>query len=146
MIGWREWLSLPALAIPHIKCKIDTGARTSALHAYFLEPFTDGDRRRVRFGIHPFQRRTDAARICVADVLEERMVSDSGGHRERRLVIRTPVELGGQRWDIEISLTARDSMRFRMLLGRTAIQHRFTVDPAASYLCGRPQRRRTRHR
>jgi len=135
-LGWREWLALPALDLPYIKCKVDTGARTSALHTYFLEPFEERGMRMVRFGVHPVQGRSDVFRECTAEVVDQRPVTDSGGHSEQRLVIRTPVQLGQQQWPIEITLTSRDNMRFRMLLGRTAINGRFVVDPAASYLQG----------
>lgn len=137
-LGWREWVALPELGIARIKCKVDTGARTSTLHAYCINLRVDQDRRRVRFGIHPLQRRTDRALVCIADLIDERMVSDSGGHRERRYIICTPVVIGDRMWPIELTLTARDSMRFRMLLGRTAIRRRFLVNPGASYLAGAP--------
>lgn len=136
-VGWREWVAFPRLGIPAIKAKIDTGARTSALHAFELDTFTERGQDRVRFSIHPLQRRTDVVLTCEADVLDQRVVSDSGGHREQRYVIATPVCIGGQTWEIEVTLTDRDSMRFRMLLGRTAMQGRILVNPGASYLTGR---------
>ncbi len=136
-IGWREWLRLPALNIPAIKAKIDTGAKTSALHAFDLTVFEEGNRQRVRFGIRPLRRNKELILFCVADILGKRMITDSGGHRELRHVIRTDIDLGGMVWPIDITLTRRDTMKFRMLLGRTALQDRFLIDPGKSYLTGR---------
>jgi hypothetical protein len=138
--GWREWLALPELAIPNIKAKLDTGARTSVIHAFHIERVA---RRRIRFGIHPLQYSNDEI-WCEAPLLDERWVTDSGGHRDFRPVIRTPVSLGTRTWVIEVTLTARDNMLFRMLLGRTALSGRFIVDPALSYCFGTPARARVK--
>ncbi len=148
-IGWREWLALPELGVPAIKAKIDTGARTSALHTFVIEPYLDRGRSMVRFGVHPLQRRRDVELFCRAEVVDRRAVTSSNGQRETRYVIRTPMELAGRRWPVELTLTNRDTLNFRMLLGRTALQGVF-IDPAASYLAGRalakayrPKRRRS---
>lgn len=134
VLGWREWLALPDLGIERIKAKIDTGARTSALHAFSVEPFKQRGKNKIRFAIHPLQRNNSKVARCVADVFDFRTVTDSGGHREERYVIQTPVIIGDAEWPIEITLTNRDIMAFRMLLGRTAIRSRYLVNPERSFL------------
>ena len=138
VVGWREWLALPALGLPAVKAKIDTGARTSALHAFSIRVVTRGGGRYARFLVHPLQHNTRMVRECSAEIVDRRMVTDSGGHRERRYVVATPVRLGTREWNMELTLTDRDTMLFRMLLGRTAMHGRLLVDPRASFLHGRP--------
>jgi len=142
VVGWREWVSMPGICIPAIKAKMDTGARTSALHTYLLETYRKKGKKMVRFGIHPLQRRTDVGILCESEVIDERMVSDSGGHREKRLVILADVALGGCSFDIELTLTNRDSMLFRLLIGRTAMDGNLVVDPERSFVFGRGVGRR----
>ena len=138
MIGWREWLSLPELGVPAIKAKVDTGAKTSALHAFKLRTFSRGGRKYVRFWLHPMQRKKDIELVCEAPVYDKRTVKDSGGHREERYVIKTRISLAGETWPVEITLTSREDMSFRMLLGRTAISKKnYLIDPGMSYLTGK---------
>jgi len=134
VIGWREWVNLPALGLEHVKAKIDTGARTSALHAFCLRPFTENGINKIQFDIHPFQHNNEAIITCSAVVVDKRLVTDSGGHEEERYVIETPITLAGQTWSIEITLTERENMLFRMLLGRSALRKRFIVNPARSFV------------
>ncbi|KPK17393.1 MAG: hypothetical protein AMJ62_01385 [Myxococcales bacterium SG8_38] len=146
VIGWREWVALPDLGISRIKAKVDTGARSSSLHAYDIEVFSRGPRDYVRFVVHPVQRETKTTIHCIAELHEHRHVKSSSGHREYRPIIRTSLELGAERWPIDLTLTTRDAMGFRMLLGREAIRGRFVVEPGRSYLCRGlvPKRRKRR--
>lgn len=143
--GWREWVKLPELGLSAIKAKVDTGARTSALHAFNLRPFLEDGKQRIEFSIHPKQKDINTVQICYADVLDERLVTDSGGHQEKRWVIETALVIGDHSWPIEMTLTARDNMKFRMLLGRTALENNALVDASASYLVGKkPARKKGR--
>lgn len=134
-VGWREWVALPALGIQTIKAKVDTGARTSALHAFQVTAFERDGQPWVRFSIHPMQNDTDTVVECEAPVKDRRMVSDSGGHREERYVIETELMIGNDVRRVEITLTDRESMIFRMLIGRTAMQG-LLVDPGLSFQLG----------
>lgn len=136
ILGWREWVALPELGVDALKCKVDTGAKTSALHAYYVEPFEAEGKSMVRFGLHPHQNDTETEIECVAEIFDVRTVSDSSGHKEERYVIKTPLRIGSETFTAELTLTNRDAMKFRMLLGRRAMEHRFVVDPDASYLMG----------
>lgn len=139
-VGWREWLGLPELGIPAIKAKIDTGARSSALHAASLELFERDGGTWVRFLMHPVRKRRDIEISAAAPVVDRRVVSDSGGNRLQRVFIRTVVSVGGASWPIEVNLSDRETMLFPMLLGRTAMAGRLQVDPGRCYLLGRPSR------
>lgn len=134
VLGWEEWLGLPDLGLAAVKAKIDTGARTSALHAFSIEEIGTADRPRVRFGVHPIPGREDVSVVCVADVVDRRDVTSSNGETERRYVIRTSVRMGERTWPIEITLANRETMAYRMLLGRQAVQADMVVDPTRSFV------------
>ena len=133
-MGWREWVALPDLGIARIKAKIDTGARSSALHAFDIEHFQQEGKAAIRFKVHPQQRDDSIVVTAEAELLDNRQVRSSSGQVEWRPVIQTTVELGGQRWGVELTLTRRDAMGFRMLLGRQAVRDRFVIDPGKSFL------------
>ena len=127
----------PQLNIPAIKFKTDTGAKTSCLHSFQQDFFERDGEQWIRFGIHPVQHSVDIEVFCEAPVIDLRTVTNSGGISEERPVINSNIVMGSMSWDIELTLTNRDSMKFRMLLGRTAMEERLIVDPAGSYLLGR---------
>ncbi len=136
-IGWVEWFSFPRLGIDAIKGKIDTGARTSSIHTWYIEPFFHDGVKMVRFGVHPLQEREDISLICTTEIFDKRRITNSGGHREWRYIIRTPITFRDTTWLVEMTLAKRDTMKYRLLIGRTAIVHRFLVDPSRNYSGGK---------
>jgi len=142
IIGWRERVALPDLGISQIKAKIDTGARSSALHAFDVETFLRDGKTMVRFKVHPYQRDTHRTVSAEAELIDQRQVRNSGGHAQLRPVIQTMVELNGERWLIELTLTNRDVMGFRMLLGRQAVRKRFLVDAGRSFVQSSTRKRK----
>lgn len=143
-IGWREWVGLPDLSIRSIKAKIDTGARSSCLHAFDIEPFIRDGCQWVRFDVHPIQRNDRFVKRCEAAVFDRRHVRSSNGLTSERFVIQTTLMLVGQRVPIELTLANRDAMGFRMLIGREAMRGRFLVDSGRSFFGGRPVRKAKR--
>jgi hypothetical protein len=139
-VGWREWVALPDWGVPAIKAKIDTGARTSALHAFDIETFERSGSTWARFLIHPWQDSGSDEIAVEAPLLDRRAVRSSSGASRLRPVVATTVELAGSLVPIEVTLTRRDEMGFRMLIGRQALRRRFLVDPGRSYLGGKPAR------
>jgi len=137
VLGWREWVSLPDLGIETIKAKIDTGARTSALHAHFLEPYDKNGEPWIHFKVHPFQQNLEVDCECHAKVVDYRKVTDSGGHTEHRYVIHSTLVLGKTSFITEFTLTNRESMQFRMLLGRNSLAKHYVVDSGKSFLLKR---------
>jgi hypothetical protein len=137
IIGWREWVALPSLGIPAIKAKIDTGAKTSALHAFAIEAYLDGEVERVRFSMHPLRRRQDIVVECNAPILDRRLVRSSSGAQEERIVIETTVGLGEASFTTPVTLTSREDMLFRMLIGRRALATAgMIVEVSTSYRLG----------
>ncbi len=139
IVGWREWVTLPFLGVDEINAKIDTGARTSALHAYDIEEYHKHGVDMVRFKIHPIQRSRSYVISAAAPLIEKRWIKSSVGNRTLRPVISTIVTLGGYSWEIELTLVNRDQMGYRMLLGRQALSNKLNIfiNPAKSYLASK---------
>lgn len=148
IIGWREWVGLPDLGIDAIKAKIDTGAKTSCLHAYHPRRFVEQGAPWVAFAVHPVQRRRHPEVECRAPIVDEREVTSSTGTRQRRLVVGTSLVMGPVCRQVELTLTNRDEMGFRMLVGRQALEDQFIVDAAESYGLGdgpaRPRKKKAK--
>ncbi len=143
-VGWREWAGLPELGVDAVKAKIDTGARTSSLHAFDLETFKKGTVLWTRFRVHPIQRKATPEIVCTARVLEMRRVRSSSGHVDERPVIETTLTMGDHAWPIELTLASRDAMGFRMLLGRQALRGQCVIDPGRSFVASKRPKRKTR--
>lgn len=138
--GWREWVALPDCGLEWVKAKLDTGARSSAIHAFDLREFERDGEAWVRFSVHPWQRSTEDATTVECRVHDRRSVRSSSGHEAERYVVQMDVTLMGRTVTTEMTLSSRDQMGFRMLVGREALRQGFLVDPGRSYLGGRPQR------
>ncbi len=143
VVGWREWLAFPEIDLPAVRAKIDSGARTSSIHAHGITVEADGGAPVARFLVHPLFRQADRIEVaCRAPVIDRRDVTSSSGHTEHRVVVEAMLRLGlrsdAPEWPVEVTLTDRRGMRFPMLLGREAMAGRVVVDPAASFLLGRP--------
>ncbi|MBD3663020.1 30S ribosomal protein S6--L-glutamate ligase [Sulfitobacter sp. TSTF-M16] len=132
--GWEEWVALPDLGLPAIKAKVDTGARTSALHANDIETFGSASKPKVRFNVHPIPGRRDISITCSAPLVDRREVTSSNGEAESRYVISTTLEVGGETWPIEVTLTNRDGLTSRMLLGRQALSDHISISPTEKRL------------
>ncbi len=132
-IGWREWAALPDLGVDRINAKIDTGAKTSAIHAFRIREIELEDQPHVEFFLHPVQRRKTPEIYCCAPLVGKRVIRSSNGQEEERIVIQTHLHLGPRLWKIDLTLTNRDAMGFRLLIGRDALRRKFLIDPGASY-------------
>lgn len=137
IVGWREWVRLPELGIERLQCKVDTGAKNSALHAFEVESFQKNEQSWVRFSIHIDENDPTQIKTCEAEIKDIREVTDSGGNTSERFFIETILDIGGQKLPIPVSLTSRDTMAFKMLLGRTALREaKLIVHPTESFLQG----------
>ena len=143
LIGWREWASLPDWGVDRINAKIDTGAKTSAIHAFRVKVLETEDGEVAEFYLHPRRRRKKPEIFCRTKVVDRRIVRSSNGQAEERIVVTTKVRMGECLWPIELTLTNRDAMGFRLLIGRDALTNRFMIDPGASYLLGKKSQLKT---
>lgn len=137
LIGWREWAAFPELGQFRIKAKIDTGAKTAALHAFRVKTTFRGGVEYAEFYVHPAQKRRLPEIFCSSPVVDRRGIRSSNGVVEQRLIIRTLLRLGEREWPIDVSLADRDAMGFRLLLGRDVFKKKFLIDPKASFLLGK---------
>ncbi|OGQ17112.1 MAG: hypothetical protein A3B70_06830 [Deltaproteobacteria bacterium RIFCSPHIGHO2_02_FULL_40_11] len=144
IVGWREWVSLPDLHIQKIKVKVDTGARTSTLHAAHISVFKRGKYEYVRFSVDPIQASKTPHKVCTARIIERRQIMSSIGVATLRPIIRTKICLADIEWSIEVTLVNRDIMGFRMLIGRQAIRGNFFVDPGRSFILSSEKSKRTK--
>ena len=144
IVGWREWVALPDLCIPFIKSKVDTGAKSSSLHAIEIETYTKDDTEYVRFVVPPYQRSDRGAVTCDVPLHDRRVVRSSSGEAAERYVIQTVVRWKGRAWLVDVTLADRTKMAFRMLLGRETLRGRVLVDSDQSFCGGRPRRKRSR--
>ncbi len=135
-IGWREWADLPDFEVKGVNAKIDTGAKSSAIHAFRIRETVIDGVDHVEFYLHPVQRRKKPEVFCRAPVADRRVIRSSNGQEEERYVIETRLRLDGKVWKIDLTLTNRDAMGFRLLIGRDALRRKFLIDPGASYLLG----------
>ncbi len=136
IIGCDEWCAFPSLNIPAIKARVDSGAKTSSMHAINIERFSRNDEKWVRFEVHPLQKNRKVTVHCEAPLIDQRVIKSSSGDKEKRPVICVPLSLGGTVWEVEVTLTNRDSMGYRMLLGREAMNGRILIDPESMCLLG----------
>jgi len=132
LIGRNEWCQLPDLGIPLIKAKIDTGAKTSAIHAFNIKEITNNNKAWVCFDVYPVQGNNEIIVNCRSLIIDKRLITSSNGHKEQRYVIATTLTLDNFSWNIELTLSNRDLLRYRMLIGREALDNRTLINPNIS--------------
>lgn len=144
IVGNAEWCALPELKVPAIRARIDSGAKTSSIHAVNIQEFYKGRQQWVRFEIHPLRIHTNVFVVCEAPVYDFRMVKSSTGEAQPRYVIQTTIEMGGEKWTIQTTLANRRSMGFQMLLGREAMTNRILINPSEDFRLTRYSKRQIR--